>query len=91
VLEKLGHNQANPTIIYCDSIYAIKLSKNPVMHGLSKHIDVRFHFLRELTKAGSVELVHCGTKEQLTDVMTKRLKLDVFLKLRGLLGICYEK
>ena len=65
MLEKLGQNQANPTIIYCDSTSAIKLSKNPVMHGRSKHIDVRFHFLRELTKAGSVELVHCGTKEQL--------------------------
>jgi len=91
VLEKLGQNQANPTIIYCDSTSAIKLSKNPVMHGCSKHIDVQFHFLRELTKAGSVELVYCGTKEQLADVMTKPLKLDGFLKLRGLLGICYEK
>ena len=90
MLEKLGQNQANPTIIYCDSTSAIKLSKNPVMHGRSKHIDVRFHFLRELTKAGSVELVHCGTKEQLADVMTKPLKLDIFLKLRGLLGVCSE-
>ena len=51
------------------------------MHGRSKHIDVRFHFLRELTKTGTVELVHCGTQEQLTDVMTKPLKLDVFLNL----------
>jgi len=89
VLKKLGQNQVNPTIIYCDSTSAIKLSKNPVMHGRNKHIDVWFYFLRELTKAGSVELVHCGTKEQLADVMTKPLKLDVFLKLRGLLGIEY--
>ena len=60
------------------------------MHGRSKHIDVRFHFLRELTKVGTVELVHCGTQEQLADVMTKPLKLDVFLNLRGLLGVCIE-
>ena len=91
MLEKLGQNQANPTIINCDNSSAIKLSKNPVMHGRNKHIDVRFHFLREITKASYVELVHCGTKEQLADVMTKPLKLDVFLKLRGLLRICYEK
>ena len=39
---------------FCDSSSAIKLSKNPVMHGRTKHIDVRFHFLRELTKDGSV-------------------------------------
>jgi len=90
VLEKLGQNKANPTIIYCDSSSAIKLSKNPIMLDRSKHIDVRFHFLRELTKASFVELVHCGTKEQLVYVMTKPLKLDVFLKLRELLGVCYE-
>jgi len=45
VLEKLGQNQDKPTIISGDSSYAIKLSKNPVMHDLSKHIDVRFYFL----------------------------------------------
>ena len=85
VLEKLGKIQDKLTIIRCDSSSAIKLSKNPVMHGRSKHIDVRVHFLRELTKAGTVELVHCGTQEQLADVMTKPLKLNAFLKLRELL------
>lgn len=58
------------------------------MHGCSKHIDVRFHFLLELTKAGNVEMVHCGTQDQVADVMTKLLKLDAFLKLRELLGVC---
>ena len=90
VLGKLGQNQGKPTIIHCDSSSAIKLSKNPVMHGRSKHIDVLFHFLRELTKAGTVKLVHCGTQEQLADVITKPLKLDAFLKLRGLMGVCFE-
>ena len=51
------------------------------MHGRSKHINVRFHFLREFTKASTMELVHCGTQEQLVDVMTQPLKLDVFLNL----------
>ena len=41
-------------------------------------------------QAGSVELVHCDTQEQLADVMTKPLKLDAFLKLRGLLGVCSD-
>jgi hypothetical protein len=63
VLEKLGLNQDKTTIIHCDSSSAINLSKNPVMHGRSKHIDVRFHFLRELTKAGTVELVYCNTQD----------------------------
>ncbi|XP_057969365.1 secreted RxLR effector protein 161-like [Malania oleifera] len=90
MLGKLGQNQGKSTIIRCDSSSAIKLLMNLVMHGRSKHIDVCFHFLRELTKVGIVELVHCGTQEQLADVMTKPLKLDVFLNLRGLLGVCSE-
>lgn len=45
VLGKLGLNQSKCTI-FCDNSSAIKLSKNPVMHGRSKHIDIRFHFLR---------------------------------------------
>jgi hypothetical protein len=58
------------------------------MHGHNKHIDARFHFLRDLTKEGTVELIYCGTQEQLTDVMTKALKLDTFQKLCDQLGVC---
>ncbi|KAL6321590.1 hypothetical protein AAG906_024591 [Vitis piasezkii] len=87
VLEKLGHSQGKCTTVLCDNSSTIKLSKNPVMHGCSKHIDVRFHFLRDLTREGVVELKHCGTQEQVADIMTKSLKLDVFLKLRELLGV----
>ena len=58
------------------------------MHGHSKHIDVRFHFLRDLTKEGIIELIYCGTQEQLADVMTKALKLDTFQKLRDQLRVC---
>lgn len=58
------------------------------MHGHSKHIDVRFHFLRDLIKGGVVKMVHCNTQEQVADVMTKPLKLEAFVKLRGLLGVC---
>ena len=88
VLEKLGHTQSKCTTIYCDNSSAIKLSKNPVMHGRSKHIDVRFHFLRDLTKEGTIELVHCNTQEQIVAIMTKSLKLEVFLRLRDKLGMC---
>lgn len=88
ILEKLGHSQGGSTTVFCDNSSMIKLSKNPVMHGRCKHIDVRFHFLRDLTKEGIVELVYCGSQEQIAYIMTKPLKLDVFLKLRGWLGVC---
>jgi hypothetical protein len=90
VLEKLGNIQSKCTTIFCDNSSAIKLSKNPVMHGRSKHIDIKFHFLRDLTREETVELVHCSTQEQLSNIMTKPLKLEVFLKLRDRLGMCLK-
>ena len=88
VLEKLGHSQGKCTTVLCDNSSTIKLSKNPVMHGRSKHIDVRLHFLRDLTRDGVVELKHCVTQEQVANIMTKPLKLDMFLKLHESMGVC---
>ncbi|XP_062014077.1 uncharacterized mitochondrial protein AtMg00810-like [Rosa rugosa] len=88
ILKKLSYEGGECTTIFYDNSSTIKLSRNPVMHGRSKHIDVRFNFLRDLTKEGVVQLVLCGTQEQVADVFTKPLKLDLFLKLRGLLGVC---
>ena len=87
ILEKLGNAHGNSTTLFCDNSSIIKLSKNPVMHGRSKHIDVRFHFLRDLTKERSVELIYYGTRDQVADVITKPLKLESFLKMRELLGV----
>ncbi|KAG7544127.1 GAG-pre-integrase domain [Arabidopsis thaliana x Arabidopsis arenosa] len=88
ILEEFGLEQSGSTTIMCDNSSAIKLSKNPVLHGRSKHIDVRFHFLRDLTKDGVVKLVHCGTNEQVADILTKPLRLEVFVRLREKLGVC---
>ena len=87
-MDKLGHTQNSLTIVYRANNSTIKLAKNPVMHGRSKHINVRFHFLRDLAKDGTIELVHCNTQDHVADVMTKPLKLDAFVKLRNLLGVC---
>ena len=51
-------------MVYCDNSSTIKLTGNPVFHDQSKHIDDRFHFLRDLSKGGTVMLQHCHTKEQ---------------------------
>lgn len=58
------------------------------MHGRSKHIDIRFHFIRDLCRDGVFELEYCNSHNQLADIMTKTLKLDTFEKLRGWLGVC---
>ncbi|PNY03536.1 hypothetical protein L195_g026869 [Trifolium pratense] len=87
MLSCLLNNQKVCTQIYCDNSSSIKLSKNPIMHGRCKHIDVRFHFLRDLAKEGTIELKFCKSQDQLADIMTKPLKMDAFLKLRSGLGM----
>lgn len=76
------------TIIFCDNNSAIKRSRNPVLHGRSKHINVKYHFLRNLCNDGAIELVYCKSEDQVADVFTKALKSKTFEKLRRLLGIC---
>ncbi|CAJ2668206.1 unnamed protein product [Trifolium pratense] len=88
ILDQLGQTQVGETVILCDNSSSIKLSKNPVLHGKCKHIDVRYHFLRDLTKEKIVELEHCSTQDQIADIMTKALKLESFCKLRDRLSIC---
>ena len=57
------------------------------MHKRTKHIDVRYHYLRDLTSQEVVKLVFCGTEEQVADIMTKLVKLETLVNLRSLLGI----
>ena len=66
------------------------LSKNPIRHGCSKHIDARFHFLCDLNRDGDgvIELKHCVTQGQGANIMTKPLKLNAFIKLRESMGMC---
>ncbi|XP_062020877.1 secreted RxLR effector protein 161-like [Rosa rugosa] len=72
----------------CQSVWMQTNSQKARPQPKSKHIDIRFHFLRDLTRDGVVDLVHCGSKDQLADIMTKPLKLEAFLKMRKHLGVC---
>ncbi|XP_074328266.1 secreted RxLR effector protein 161-like [Apium graveolens] len=88
ILSTLGYQGDERTIIFCDNSSTIQLARNPVFHARSKHIEVRFHFLRDLENNGIVQLVHCGTNDQVVDVLTKPLKLETFRKMRERLGVC---
>lgn len=87
MLEILGDEQKGPTIIYCDNKSTIKLCKNLVMHGRSKDIDVRFHFLRNFCKEEKIMLRYCKSKEQVTDILAKPSKQPTFEKLRKILRV----
>ena len=70
-----------------DSRSAIELSKNPVYHERSKHIDTRYHFIRECIADGLVEVEHVGTDNQLADILTKPLGRVKFIEMRQALGV----
>ncbi|CAI7804223.1 unnamed protein product [Closterium sp. NIES-53] len=73
LLAELGEEQQRPTPLYCDSQGAISLAKNPVLHGLTKHMRVKWHWTRSMVAAGEVELHYVKTTVQPADMMTKRL------------------
>lgn len=70
-----------------DNKSAIALSKNPVHHDRSKHIDTRFHYIQECINDGKVEVDHVGTDGQLADILTKALGHVKFIEMRQKIGI----
>ena len=70
-----------------DNRSAIELSKNPVHHERSKHIDLRYHYIRECVELGRVDVVHVRTGDQVADIFTKSLGRSRFSELRHKLGV----
>ena len=73
--------------IYCDNQSAIAMTGNPVQHSLTKHISIRYHFIREHVMEGTIELHFVPTDQQLADIFTKPLAEVVFIKLVNELGM----
>jgi hypothetical protein len=76
-----------PPVLKMDNQSAIALSKNPVLHDRSKHIDTKFHFIRECAEKGDINIEFAGTHEQLADILTKSLGKKAFEELRGRIGV----
>jgi hypothetical protein len=70
-----------------DNKSAINLARNPIAHGRSKHIETKFHFLRDQVTKGKVKLSYCNTNDQMADVLTKPLKIERFRDLRKMLNV----
>ncbi|GJS74935.1 hypothetical protein Tco_0724816 [Tanacetum coccineum] len=74
--------------IYCDSKLAIAISCNLVQHSRTKHIAVRYHFIKDHIQEGTIELFFVKTDYQLSDLFTKALPLDMFNYLVCRLSMC---
>jgi len=78
--ELFGH-VLDTTVIFCDNQSGIRLSENPVFHDRFKHIDIRYHFIRDMVQRRATRLHHIGTDEQVADILMKpheKIKLLTF-------------
>ncbi len=87
LLSELHEGTCGPTRLYIDNCAADLLAWNPINHAMTKHIDVRYHFIRECIIDGSVDLKLIGTNDMAADVLTKALavtKHECFCQMLGM-------
>lgn len=80
--------QQDVMTLYYNNINAINISKNPIQHSITKHIDIRHHFIMDLVEDKIVTLEHVTTKRKPANIFTKALDANKLEKLRVELGIC---
>jgi hypothetical protein len=73
--------------LLCDNESAIHMADNLVEHSRTKHIDIRYHFLRDHQQKRDIEIAYVSTHNQLADIFTKPLDKKTFSKLRNELNI----
>ncbi|XP_075157801.1 uncharacterized protein LOC142231066 [Haematobia irritans] len=73
LMAEIGYDSGEAVILNFDNQGAGKLAENPVFHNRSKHIDVKFHHVREVIRNKEVELKYCPTEDMVADILTKNL------------------
>ena len=79
--------EVDQVLLKIDNQSAIALCKNPVYHDRSKHIDIKYHFIRDMVESGSVSVEHVRSGDQLADILTKPLGRIKFLEMRERIGM----
>ena len=88
LLRELGYNQDQPNTLLVDNQASIVLANNPAKHATAKHIDIRYHFIREQLDKGIINLEYIPSTKQLADGFTKalpRIKFQEWVKKLGLI------
>ena len=79
--------QMGPTMIHNDNQSCIKLFENHVFRDWSKYIEIIYHFIKDIVQRGVVRLQYISIEDQVTDVPTKPLVKEMFMKYRDKLGV----
>jgi hypothetical protein len=83
---ELGLQQRTSTL-YEDNQPCIQTASNPIVNERSKHIDIKYHWIRNEVKCGALKLVYCMTNDMTADILTKALGKNLFQKHRSNLGL----
>ena len=86
LLKELGYNQET-VILHEDNEACINLTKNPQEYKRTRHIQVKYHFVRKLVQAGKIKLQYCKTQDQLADILTKGVNGPRLLRISEMLGL----
>ena len=86
LLKGMKEDIIEPVTLYYENTSAMNISKNPVMHTKTKHIAIKYHYVRELVQDKEVKIEYINTKEQIDDIFTKELPKDAHEYVRGKLG-----
>jgi hypothetical protein len=87
LLSDLFSSELEPTFIHCDNQSCIKLTENPVFHDRSKHIEMRYHYVRDMAQKNVLSIQYVLTAEQTTYIFTKPLSLTKFVYFCDKLGV----
>ena len=87
ILVGLFGQQMDPTVVYCNNQSCIKLSKNKKFHDRSKHIDIRYHHIRDCVLRQIMLSEYIPTKDQDADILTKEFSRCKFKFHRGKIGV----
>jgi hypothetical protein len=87
LLADLFGHEMDSTVIHCDNQSCVKLSENPVFHDKLKHIEIKYHYIRDMVQRKAVHVQYLSTHEQVADVFTKPLARTKFEYFRERLGL----